>query len=634
MEARTTDWEKNRHVNIGIVADIDSEKTSVIGTDIWHLRWQSETDILFLKATESEGVQIHNWNIHQQTLRQVTCHPGSVERFWIVNGDLLYMAPPPPEQSVSKRHYVDVVWDTQCKRQSEVYRIAANQFVGGSIPISGCMVTANIDAHFSELMSLHGDGRSFYLTCRKSQECKDVVVFKAGVDDALRWEMLPLPTNAVLWAISPDGQTLLLNWDDRHSEGYSGEAPALHTIPAHAPSEKPQRIAADADRYFLSAQWTQNCGIIVRYIEGTIARIGRVEGARVVPYDFADLSILGCDVNANGTAAVFAGGPDTLPRLVSVDLWATRASMRSTVVTHVENRISFDPQDDERQRSWAWGRMQTIRWNNEDGVPIEGVLYTPDGYQEGAPAPLLVVAHGGPGLAALMVRRDWEDCWIYPVQQLLAKGIVVLKPNYHCSDGYGRAFHDAHRGSGGPLRMMLADVESGVAFLVKQGIADPQRVGLAGWSNGGSIAAMAAVKSTVFRAISCGAGAGDHFIALASSIHPEWHKSIFGGFPWDKRDQWVADCATWQKVEKRVPTLIQHGSDDPICTIAHANALYFTLQHQGVPVTLATFPKHGHGVFAQSPKAALTVMSQNLKWFSHQLLDHDLDWDAEDPLEG
>ncbi len=51
-------------------------------------------------------------------------------------------------------------------------------------------------------------------------------------------------------------------------------------------------------------------------------------------------------------------------------------------------------------------------------------------------------------------------------------------------------------------------------------------------------------------------------------------------------------------------------------------------------MTLATFPKHSHGVFAQSPKAALTVMSQNLKWFSHHLLDHDLDWDKEDPLEG
>jgi dipeptidyl aminopeptidase/acylaminoacyl peptidase len=274
-----------------------------------------------------------------------------------------------------------------------------------------------------------------------------------------------------------------------------------------------------------------------------------------------------------------------------------------------------------------------IRWESDSGVTIEGVLYLPEDFSKETRYPLLVIAHGGPGTAELAVRRDWEDCWVYPIYQMLGRGCVVLKPNYRGSDGYGRAFHDAPFGSGGAVALMLRDVEAGVRHLVQQGMVDPSRVGLAGWSAGGAIAAYAAVHSTCFRAVSAGCGHSDPLLFLASSCYPGWPVKVYVGYPWEAREAWLADAAAWSRIAKATPTLIQHGDDDPICTPANANALYLTLAKQGTPVVFVRFPGHGHGVFNHSPRSAFTVMTQNLKWFSHHLLDAPLDWETADDLE-
>jgi dipeptidyl aminopeptidase/acylaminoacyl peptidase len=372
----------------------------------------------------------------------------------------------------------------------------------------------------------------------------------------------------------------------------------------------------------------------VRYLDGARARVGRVEESRVIPYDLEELSVLAADISPRGTMAAVVGSPAAQPGLITVDLGDARSpSRRAPRKTPIGDGISSALEADRSFDRWAWGSLETVVWRNGEGTPIEGVLYTPENFAGGMARPLLVVAHGGPGTAAPAVRRDWEDCYVYPVYQLLARGVLVLKPNYRCSDGYGRAFHDAHVGSGGALHMMLADIEAGVDFMIKKGWVDPTRVGLAGWSAGGGIAAYASVHSSAFSAVSCGAGAVDHLIYFASSTHPEFAVPTFGGYPWEGLGPWLNDSAAWQEVRRVTPTLIQHGEEDPVCTMTNAKALYLTLKHQGVPVTFVRFPGHGHGVFAESPKAALTVMSQNLKWFSHHLLGFELDWDNADELE-
>ncbi len=220
------------------------------------------------------------------------------------------------------------------------------------------------------------------------------------------WERLPLPTNAGLLAVSPDSGTLLLNWNSENSGGYSNEASALWTTSAPEPWHQPQRWVPETDRYFLQTKWIPTHGIAVRYFEGTQARIALIQEHSFVPLELDKWSALSFDVSPNGVLAGYFVATDSQPKLGILDLNAEKPSLQCVDITHLANEISFQQSDDAAVQQWAWGRQRTICWNSDDGTSIEGVLYLPDDFSEDRHYPLLVIAHGGPGLAELMVRRD------------------------------------------------------------------------------------------------------------------------------------------------------------------------------------------------------------------------------------
>lgn len=150
------------------------------------------------------------------------------------------------------------------------------------------------------------------------------------------------------------------------------------------------------------------------------------------------------------------------------------------------------------------GRLQPaehVCWTTDDGVEIEGLLTYPAGYQPGTRYPLVVEAHGGPSWQwEERVMLDWHD-W---AQMLASRGYAVLMPNPRGSTGYGPELQRLLQDDvgGGESR----DLVAGALAMVDRGIADPERLGIAGWSWGGYLTAWTITQTSIFRAAVMGAG--------------------------------------------------------------------------------------------------------------------------------
>jgi dipeptidyl aminopeptidase/acylaminoacyl peptidase len=142
------------------------------------------------------------------------------------------------------------------------------------------------------------------------------------------------------------------------------------------------------------------------------------------------------------------------------------------------------------------GKTEVIRWPSTEGLEIEGLLTYPATYQPGSRVPLLVIVHGGP--AGVFLRTFTGNASPYLVAAFASRGYVVLRCNVRGSSGYGRDFRYANRSDwgGGDYR----DILSGVDTLISKGIADPDRMGVMGWSYGGYMTSWVITQTKRFKA--------------------------------------------------------------------------------------------------------------------------------------
>ncbi|MGH9220340.1 MAG: alpha/beta hydrolase family protein, partial [Vicinamibacterales bacterium] len=228
--------------------------------------------------------------------------------------------------------------------------------------------------------------------------------------------------------------------------------------------------------------------------------------------------------------------------------------------------------------------------------------------------PLLVVIHGGPTGVSRPV--PYGSVGYYPLDAFLAKGALVLEPNYRGSAGYGEQFRSLNVRNLGIGDAW--DVLSGIDALVQQGLVDRDRVGSMGWSQGGYISAFLTTRhSDRFKAISVGAGISDWMTYYVNTdIHP-FTRQYLKATPWDDPKIYADTSPMTYIKQAKTPTLIQHGEDDARVPIPNAFQLYQGLRDQNVPVQLSIFKGFGHGL--TKPKANRAAMQQNLDWFTRYI---------------
>jgi dipeptidyl aminopeptidase/acylaminoacyl peptidase len=261
-------------------------------------------------------------------------------------------------------------------------------------------------------------------------------------------------------------------------------------------------------------------------------------------------------------------------------------------------------------KGWKIGTREMISWKSTDGTVIEGVLHKPADFQAGRKYPLLVIVHGGPTGISRPYRVAGGGS--YPIEQWLAKGALILEPNYRGSAGYGEKFRSLNVRNLGVGDAW--DVLSGVDYLVTQGLADRDRMGVMGWSQGGYISAFLAThERQVFKAISVGAGISNWMTYYVNTdIHP-FTRQYLKATPWDDPAIYAKTSPMTYIKQAKTPTLVQHGQFDTRVPTPNAYELYQGLQDVGVPVKLIIYNGFGHGL--NKPKAQRAAMEHNWEWF-------------------
>jgi dipeptidyl aminopeptidase/acylaminoacyl peptidase len=457
----------------------------------------------------------------------------------------------------------------------------------------------------SPLVAYRSDS-DLYLVDRARPEAVKAIVALPGPDDAP--------------AFSPDGRELA--FETALGEPYHYYAnthvatvrlPDVETRPARAAADVRDRTASfDEDAGLLA--WGPD-GIYMTGLRRTDSHVFRIPPAgaiaRVSSPDRLVLSGVSFTRDFK-TAAFVTAGDRHLPEIAVSPL----ERFQPRTLTDMTAQTA----------GWTLGPVELVRWKSGDGAEIEGVLHKPADFQAGKRYPLLVVVHGGPtGISrALMAPGNRY----YPIEVFLAKGALVLEPNYRGSAGYGGAFRALNVRNLGVGDM--ADVMSGVDALVAQGLADPDRLGVMGWSQGGYISAFLATNTDRFKAISVGAGISDWMTYYVNTDITPFTRQYLKATPWDDPEIYARTSPIANIKKAKTPTLIQHGENDRRVPIPNAYQLYRGLRDQGVPATMIVYAGYGHGI--TKPKSNRAVLQHNLDWFAHYIWGEPLA--AQSPLRG
>jgi dipeptidyl aminopeptidase/acylaminoacyl peptidase len=262
---------------------------------------------------------------------------------------------------------------------------------------------------------------------------------------------------------------------------------------------------------------------------------------------------------------------------------------------------------------WNVGSAEVVSWKSHDGATIEGVLRKPADYDPAKKYPLLVVIHGGPTGVSDPTFSPGD--YYYPVQTWLARGALVLEPNYRGSAGYGAAFRALNVRNLGVGDMW--DVMSGVDSLIAKGIVDPGKLGGMGWSQGGYISAFLTTNTDRFKAISVGAGISDWATYYVSTDITPFTRQYLHATPWDDPAIYAKTSPITNIKKAKTPTLIQTGSADKRVPPPDSFELYRGLQDQHVESRLILYAGFGHPI--TKPKSNRAVLQSNLDWFNHYL---------------
>jgi dipeptidyl aminopeptidase/acylaminoacyl peptidase len=276
--------------------------------------------------------------------------------------------------------------------------------------------------------------------------------------------------------------------------------------------------------------------------------------------------------------------------------------------------------------AWQLGSVEVVSWKSHDGTVIEGVLHKPADFDPKRKYPLLVKIHGGP--TGVSQPRFLPSEYAYPVQTFLAKGALVLEPNYRGSAGYGAKFRALNVRNLGVGDMW--DVMSGVDSLIAKGIVDPNRMASMGWSQGGYISAFLTTHTNRFKAISVGAGISDWTTYYVSTDITPFTPQYLQATPWDDPQVYAKTSPITTIKQAKTPTLIQHGSADRRVPLPDAFELYRGLLDQHVDARLILYTGFGHGI--DKPKSALALLQANLDWFNHYIWNEPIPKDS--PLYG
>lgn len=251
------------------------------------------------------------------------------------------------------------------------------------------------------------------------------------------------------------------------------------------------------------------------------------------------------------------------------------------------------------------GTTEEISFKSKDGTKIHGFLVKPLNFKPGKKYPTLLQLHGGPvGQYTNKFMFDW--------QLFAAKGYVVVAVNPRGSSGRGEAFSKAIYADWG--NKDVQDVLAAVDYVEAQGIADPSRLGIGGWSYGGMLTNYTIAQDTRFKAAVSGASISNILAGYGTDEYVYDYEQELG-VPWKNLKTWLRVSFPFLHADRIVtPTLFLGGNRDAEVPLHNSEQMYEALKSLGVDTQLIIYPEQSHDI--SKPTYLRDRLQRYLNWYS------------------
>ena len=290
---------------------------------------------------------------------------------------------------------------------------------------------------------------------------------------------------------------------------------------------------------------------------------------------------------------------------------ATLASFphRPTEIYRLEDGMALSDHNRELRESIEWAPARGLDVRAPDGTRIGAVLWLPPGFEEGRRYPTIALIHGGP-----VAQDAFEFDWM--VQAFAGAGFVVVQPNYRGSSGRGQAFSRTlyARWADG-----VQDIHAVMDALVEQGLADPDRLGIGGWSYGGINTNYAIASDPRWKAAVSGSGIANLLTGYGTDQYI-WQYENEIGKPWIEEDleRYLDLSFPFLHADRiQTPTLFMCGEKDFNVPLINSEQMYQALRSLGVPTQLVIYPGQFHGLSV--PSYLEDRATRMIEWFSEHL---------------
>jgi dipeptidyl aminopeptidase/acylaminoacyl peptidase len=379
---------------------------------------------------------------------------------------------------------------------------------------------------------------------------------------------------------SPDGKWIaFLEGDEKKYGAYGME----HlTIVAADGSTPPRRVASSEalDRGVSQPRWGDDDKNIYAIVTDDMSAYGAripVSAGSAVP--ITDKPIVLGTRHSAGSCAVAISGDDNHPSEI-YSATVVGSKLKFQQLTH---------QNDALMSELQIAQTEEVAFKSKDGTDVHGLLTYPLGYVKGTKVPLLLRIHGGP---------NGQDQHSFSVERQVfaANGYAVLAINYRGSAGRGQKYSRSIFADWGHYE--VDDLEAGVDHVIQMGVADPDRLGVGGWSYGAILTDYMIATDSRFKGATSGAGTAftvafygtdQYIIQYDYEIGPPWNPKA-----WE----------TYQKISYpflhadriKTPTLFLGGERDFNVPVQGGQQMYQALRSLGIDTQLIIYPNENHGI--------------------------------------
>jgi dipeptidyl aminopeptidase/acylaminoacyl peptidase len=398
-------------------------------------------------------------------------------------------------------------------------------------------------------------------------------------------------TGRPVW--SPDGKTIAyllgeeLKW-------YAYDQPQLMVIPADG--GEPRALTASLDRPVSSPVWLPDGeGLTFTVVDDRSQHVARVS-----------LSDARVERLTEGRRVVDdpSGGKDG-----GLAVLASTASEAPEVHAFENGRLrKLTSHNDEWMSELLLGATEEFTSTSKDGTEVHGLILKPPTYRAGEKYPTLLRIHGGPN------GQD-EHSFSFERHLFAANGYVVVAVNYRGSNGRGSAFQKAIHAEWGNKEVV--DLLGAMDHVQKMGLADPERLGIGGWSYGGILTNYTIATDGRFKAAISGAGSSNQISMYGTDMYIQQYEHELGA-PWKNPEAWMKVSYPFFHADRiRTPTLFMCGEKDFNVPLLGSEQMYQALKSLGVDSELVIYPGEYHGITV--PSYRKDRFERYLAWYDKYL---------------